>query len=107
MAGWGSNTQGNGVHPSDGALQPLGALAYLGPLCTNRDGERAGPQGAVFSSSDGHLHPQGPERKAPQKGARNETPKTTLKKLTCGGRANGGPGARGGKKQRASVGTYD
>ena len=54
-------TQGAGVHPSEGALKPLGSRAYLCLLCTNRDGE-GGPQGAVFSSSDGYLHTRAPRK---------------------------------------------
>ena len=54
--GWkdgGTTTQGTGVYPGEGAAQSLGTLPYLRPLCTTREGERADPQGAVFSSSDG------------------------------------------------------
>ena len=40
----GTTTPGAGAHPSEGALQPLGTLAHLHPLCTTRDGERAGPR---------------------------------------------------------------
>ena len=49
-----TTTQGTGVHPSEGALQPLGILAYIRLLCTTREGGSAAPQGAVFSSSDGY-----------------------------------------------------
>ena len=54
-------TQGNGVHPSEGALQPIGPRAYRFLLCANRDGERAGPNGTVFSSSDGYFYARGPD----------------------------------------------
>ena len=54
-------TQGDGVHPIEGVLQPLGTIAYLFLLRANRDGERVGLQGAVFRPSDWYLHTRGAE----------------------------------------------
>ena len=54
------NTQGVGIHPDGGTLQPLGARANPCPLCTHMDGKRVDPQGMAPSSSDGYYHTRPP-----------------------------------------------
>ena len=54
------NTQGVGIHPNDGALQPKGALAYPWPLFTHRGRGRVDPKGMVSISSDGYFQTRGP-----------------------------------------------
>ena len=60
-----TTTQRAGFPPIEGDVQPLGPLAYLRPLSANRDGEMVGPQGTVFSSSEGYLHVRPPSISTP------------------------------------------
>ena len=56
----GATTQGTGIRPIEGALQPLGTLAYRCALGTTRDGEMVDPHGAEPSSGDWYLRAQCP-----------------------------------------------
>ena len=48
------NTQGVGIRPDEGAMQPKGTRSYHRPLCARRDGERVDPQGMTPIPSDGY-----------------------------------------------------
>ena len=60
VGGWGGwIRQSICIHPDEGDAQPVGPELIF-PLCANRDGEGADPQGTVSSASDGRLRTSGP-----------------------------------------------
>ena len=54
------NTRRIGIHPAEGALQPLGGpILSLPPLHTHRDGGMVYPQGMVSRPTDGYQRTRG------------------------------------------------
>ena len=103
----GATTQGTGVHPSEGDLQPLGTIAHLFPLCATRGGEReGGPPGNGTQPQRRALERPAPLASALLSGVR-ELGKQTARKPTSGDTKTGLSAKRGNKMATAREGARE